>query len=131
MTDLIMEKGKESTYVLDDIIAGMLILTGLSSFTGKPLDIHRFIYDERRKYTILNSFSFSQDDIHPFSRVLERVLSRLELSRIIGMENPDFDRFIIKPAGIDIIKNDVLPLFAEDEIEQLTGIAEDFKNSCC
>jgi hypothetical protein len=131
MTDLIVEEGKESTYVLDDIIAGMLILTGLSSFTGKPLDIHRFIYDERRKYTILNSFSFSQDDIHPFSRVLERVLSRLELSRIIGMENPDFDRFIIKPAGIDIIKNDILPLFAKDEIEQLTGIAEDFKNNCC
>lgn len=79
-------------YLPSDIIAGMLAHVNKDYFTGNPKRIHEAVFELRTHFKILKAFHFSKYDVYPFSRELEKVLFSLQRARIIGMENPDFER---------------------------------------
>ena len=125
------EAGK---YILDDIVAAVIALVPESrgdKFDASTRQIHDAFRDMREHYPILkDQLSFSQEDVFPFSRQLEEAFATLELSRIIGMENPDYTRYLIKPGGRSFVKDRLLPLFAEEEQQQLRDMAEVFAQRC-
>jgi hypothetical protein len=122
-----MEKKK---YVPGDIIAGIFFYLEAPYFTGDIGKIHATIFEAKEKFKILKAFPFSVEDVSPFSRRLEDVLNRLELSRVIGMENPDFTRFLVKEKSKKYLEERIIPLFDDREKEQLRSIAAIFKEKC-
>lgn len=118
-------------YVADDVVGAVLSEAGVELFTGDTPTIHRTFFDLRDKFPILSKvLIFSTKHIHPFSRQLEDALGNLELARVIGMENPDYDTYIIKSAGQEFIRAHILPLFDKNDRDQISEIAKIFAQKC-
>lgn len=80
-----------------------------------------------KKYPILDAFVFSDSGPEPYSPALDESVSRLQLSGLIGRENPDYEVVFLQPAA-DQFYDDVLRSeFGDPEIQQqLTKIASQF-----
>jgi len=77
-------------------------------------------------YPILNAFVFSDSGPEPYSPALSESVSRLQLSGLIGRENPDYEVVFLRPAA-DQFYDEVLSFeFGAPEIRQLTEIASQF-----
>ena len=117
--------------VPDDAIAAMLSFLKSDSFSGDPKRIHETIYRLRGNYPdLLQDFVFSdpEHDVYPLSPLLERILSRLQLSRLIRMENPDFEVYILKPQAKKYARENILPRFNAGERKSLKKMAADFED---
>jgi len=125
------EAGK---YILDDVVAAIIALVPQDrgdKFDANTKQLHETFRDLRDRYTILaGQLNFSEEDVFPFSRQLEEALATLELSRIIGMENPDYTSYLIKDEGRQFVKDRLLPLFAPEEKQQLEEMAGEFARRC-
>src|SRR5208282_2972899 len=51
------------------------------------------------KYSILDAFVFSDTGPEPYSPALSESVSRLQLSGLIGRENPDYEVVFLRPAA--------------------------------
>jgi hypothetical protein len=79
-----------------------------------------------KKYSILDAFVFSNGGPEPYSPALSESVSRLQLSGLIGRENPDYRVVFVRPAA-DRFFNEVLKRdLAQSDLEQLTEIASEF-----
>jgi hypothetical protein len=112
----------------DDIIAVMF------SFFEKdkiPLDvekIHSTICIIKKKYPrMLKEFLFSENDVYPFSRLLEKVLFRLQNSGLIRPIAPDFKTAILDETSKKYIRNNILPLFKREEQKELAEMGKLFE----
>src|SRR6266700_16520 len=59
------------------------------------------IFNELRqtdKYSLLDAFVFSDIGPEPYSPALNESVSRLQLSGLIGRENPDYEVVFLRPA---------------------------------
>ncbi|TET38009.1 MAG: hypothetical protein E3J65_05815 [Dehalococcoidia bacterium] len=123
-------KSMRQKRVADDVIAAMLSFVKAGSFKGDPKLIHETIFDLKKRYPeLLEDFAFSdpEHDVYPLSPLLERVLSRLQLSRIIRMENPDFETYILKLRAKNYARKNILSRFNEEEQRQLEAMAKEFE----
>jgi hypothetical protein len=78
------------------------------------------------KYRILDAFVFSDSGPEPYSPALEESVSRLQLSGLIGRENPDYDVVFLQPSA-DGFFDDVLKTeFDGPQLQRLTEIASEF-----
>jgi hypothetical protein len=78
-----------------------------------------------RKYPILDSFVFSDSGPEPYSPALSESVSRLQLSGLIGRENPDYEVVFLRDAA-DKFFDDVLKNEFGDQLGQLAEIASRF-----
>ncbi|MBZ5613025.1 MAG: hypothetical protein LAO23_03370 [Acidobacteriia bacterium] len=77
-------------------------------------------------YPILEAFVFSDSGPEPYSPALNESVSRLQLSGLIGRENPDYEVVFLRDAA-DKFYDEVLSFeFGAPEIQQLTNIASQF-----
>jgi hypothetical protein len=80
---------------------------------------------ETKEYPILDAFVFSDSGPEPYSPALEESVSRLQLSGLIGRENPDYEVVFLRSAA-DRFFDEVLSTEFAAEIEQLSKIASQF-----
>jgi len=112
--------------LLDDIVCAILLLSSKDQFVGNQRYLQEAFWKLKDKYEdIFKGLIFSVD-LYPYSQLLERVFSRLELSRIISFDNPDYKSFILTPNGRDYIEKKVLPIFSNEECKVLENIGKDF-----
>lgn len=121
---------KKVKYVPSDIIGGMFFYFYYESpdspfFIGDQKKIHETLFELRKSYSILKVFPFSENEFFPFSQVLEKSLSILQLARVIRMED-DFARFVISNVQLEKI----IRIFDEGQKEQLREIAIKFREEC-
>lgn len=126
-----MDLLKDTGYVLDDVLAVMLAETNTEAFTGDTARIHETFYELSQEFPLLKPLmNFTNLYAYPYSRQLDEGLVRLETSRLIGMENPDYNRYVIKSATINLAKNHLAGIFKEDELQQIRKMAKLFKETC-
>jgi hypothetical protein len=116
--------------VADDVIAGMLSFVNGERFSGNPKTIHEAILELKGKYgDLLQDFVFTdaKHDVFPVSPLLEDVFARLQLSRIIRMENPDFEIYILTQRAKDYATAKIVTRFDKRERQQLKEMAESFE----
>lgn len=118
------------SYVPSDILAGILCFLKGSRFSGDPEKIHSTIARLQRHYSILDAFTFTRGDVYPFSRLLEDSLSILQRSRVIGMENPDYDTYRVEEESKQFVAENVLAHFSDEQRQQLQEITEVFESEC-
>ena len=79
-----------------------------------------------RKYPILDAFVFSDSGPEPYSPALNESVSRLQLSGLIGRENPNYEVVFLRAAA-DKFYDEVLDSeFDEIQHQQLSEIASEF-----
>ena len=118
-------------YIASDVVAAILAEAGVDAFTGDSTAIQDTFFRMAQSFELLETtMPFSTREVTPFSRDLEDALVSLELSRIIGMENPDYDRYIVKSAGREFVQEYILPLFTDEEKKQIREMAVFFAEKC-
>jgi hypothetical protein len=112
----------------DDVIAVMLSFLDLEQIPSSYRVIHTCVNRLKEEYPeLLEEFVFSHGDFYPFSRLLERVLFRLQNSGLINTINPDFDVCVIPIESKKYIKDNILPLFSEEEQRKLKEMSVKFQ----
>jgi hypothetical protein len=119
----------QNNAVASDVLAAVLASLNIEKFSGDPEKIHSTLARAKRHYPILDVFSFSSGDIYPFSRELEDALSILQRSRMIRMQNPDFDTYLVTPSGKRVGER-YLSKFSDGERAQIEELAEIFEFEC-
>lgn len=112
----------------DDVVAGMFSFFARETIPLNVRKIHTAMYKLKKKFPeMLEEFSFSENDLYPFSRLLERVFFRLQNSSLISTVNPDFKECIVRKESKEYIHKNILPLFEKDEQTKLKRMGQDFE----
>jgi hypothetical protein len=127
-----------ATILPDHILGAVLVLAEKKynehgelnrlAFRGHDFELQQIFSDLREtgKYGILDAFVFSDSGPDPYSPVLNESVSRLQLSGLIGRENPDYEVVFVRPAA-ERFFNDVLTKeLNSSQISQLTEVASEF-----
>jgi hypothetical protein len=130
----------QSTVLPDHVLSAVLVLAKRQR-AGKPgADTTRFafrshdfnfqeIFNELRltkSYPILETFVFSEVGPEPYSPALNESVSRLQLSGLIGRENPDYEVVFTRPAADRFFDEVLSGEFTPEEMKQLENVAARF-----
>jgi len=96
------------------------------AFRSHDFHLQEIFHELQKKYSILNAFVFSDSGPEPYSPALSESVSRLQLSGLIGRENPDYEVVFLRPAADQFYEKVLSSEFGADEIQQLTEVASQF-----
>jgi hypothetical protein len=103
------------------------------AFRGHDFQLQKVFSDLQKTgdYPILNAFIFSDSGPEPYSPALSESVSRLQLSGLIGRENPDYEVVFLQPAAdrfyAEVLSSEFDPL----QRRQLARIASEFLKQVC
>lgn len=83
-------------------------------------------FQKTKKYPILEAFVFSDSGPEPYSPALNESVSRLQLSGLIGRENPDYEFVFLRPAADRFFDEVLQSEFTSSQLQELTNIASEF-----
>ena len=125
---------KPTELLPDDVLAAVLTLAKRKSgrdrlaFRGHDSDLQKFFRDLSKTCgsRLLDPFVFSDSGPEPYSPVLNECLSRLQLSGLVGRENPDYEVVFLRPSAEAYFTESLSNRFSKDEMEGLERIADCF-----
>lgn len=87
------------------------------------------IYKYYRKYPALFAeFYFIESSTYPYSDLLERIITRHKISRLLKTENPDFEFIRLNKGSSELIDKKLKPNFFPSELEILKQIGEELRS---
>jgi len=124
----------QSPVLADHILSAILTLAKRQSqrsrfaFRGHDFQLQQIFSDLQQtgKYPILRSFVFSDSGPEPYSPILNESVSRLQLSGLIGRENPDYAVVFLKPAAERFFDDVLVTQLRQEDQKQLEEIATEF-----
>ncbi len=124
----------ETTVLPDHILAAVLVLAKQESakerlaFRGHDFQLQEIFHSLRssKKYPILDAFVFSDSGPEPYSPALSESVSRLQLSGLIGRENPDYEVVFLRDSADRFFEDVLKKEFSANQFEQLGEIASQF-----
>ena len=121
----------QSELLPDDVLSAVLTLAQRESrsdrfaFRGHDFDIQTIFSDLSSKFPVVRKyFVFSETGPVPYSPMLNESISRLQLSGLIGRENPDYEVLFLRPAADDYFENDLKGRLNADMLAELTEAAK-------
>jgi hypothetical protein len=98
------------------------------AFRGHDFQLQEIFSELARtdEYPILSTFVFADSGPEPYSPVLNESVSRLQLSGLIGRENPDYEVLFLRPSAEQFFHEVLEHEFSPVEIDQLRRIASVF-----
>ena len=114
----------------DDVVASVFSFLTVDEIPLDVKKIHSAFFELKREYPdMFRRFVFSRKDYYPHSALLERVLFRLQNSDLINTINPDFKICIIPKKSKTHIKQNIVPLFEEEDRKKLEKMARVFEET--
>jgi len=97
-------------------------------FRGHDYTLQEIFYALSRnpEYSLLQEFVFCESGPIPYSPALSDSVSKLQLSGLIGRENPDYERLFLNPAAEAFFDAVLAREFSPEARQQLEKIAADF-----
>lgn len=84
------------------------------------------IYDSSKKYPhLFSEFLFSTSGTFPYSDLLERVLTRAKISRVLKTVNPDFEFVQLSAGTNEYIDEKIKPKFEHGDYQILKEIGNE------
>ncbi|SRR5712691_2810530 len=96
------------------------------AFRSHDFHLQEIFNDLQKKYPILSAFVFSDSGPEPYSPALNESVSRLQLSGLIGRENPDYEVVFLRPAADQFFDDVLKSEFDDSQRQQLAEIASQF-----
>jgi hypothetical protein len=119
--------------VLPDHLLGAILLlakraSGKERFAFRSYDFKlQHVFDKlRRNHPILNAFVFSDTGPEPYSPALNESVSRLQLSGLIGRENPNYEVVFVLDSAEKFYEGVLGSEFAHSERIELEAVASEF-----
>jgi hypothetical protein len=75
---------------------------------------------------LLEPFVFSESGPEPYSPTLNEAVSRLQLSGLVGRENPDYEILFLRPSAEKYFQEELQGQFSDEEVRELQGLAQRF-----
>jgi hypothetical protein len=118
----------------DDILTALLALAKQKSgkerlaFRGHDSELQKSFRNlsDRCGNRLLEPFVFSDSGPEPYSPVLNESLSRLQLSGLVGRENPDYEVVFLRPSAETYFTQYLCHRFSNEELEMLNQTADCF-----
>ncbi len=98
------------------------------AFRGHDTTLQR-VFDELRgehQFPLLDAFVFSDTGPVPYSPILNESVSKLQLSGLIGRENPDYEVLFLRPAAEDFYDHSLSLQLSREQVKELREIADAF-----
>jgi hypothetical protein len=128
------------TTILPDHVLSAVLVLAEQQFNGRSSGHKRLAFRshdyqlqeifnslrETNRYQVLDAFVFSDSGPEPYSPVLNESVSRLQLSGLIGRENPDYEVVFVQPAADRFFREVLSNEFAPSELQQLSEVASKF-----
>lgn len=120
----------------DDVLAAILALAA-RKFPEKRLEVRAHDSDLQRVFRELvgrfdylqGFFVFSDSGPESYSPALNEAFAKLQLSGLIGRQNPDYQLMVLRPAASDYYDRKLEPSLDEKVKASLQGIADAFVTS--
>jgi hypothetical protein len=80
----------------------------------------------QKNYSVLKPFVFSDRGPEPYSPTLNESVARLQLSGLIGRENPDYAIVFLQPSAETFYDATLKSEFSEQQLGELQEIADTF-----
>lgn len=114
----------------DDILAAILTLAKEASgqerlaFRGHDSELQRVFRKLVREYhhPLMEQFVFSKGGPEPYSPILNESISRLQLSGLVGRENPDYEMLFLRPSAERYFHDELEQRFTRAEIRNLKQV---------
>ncbi len=74
----------------------------------------------------LDGFVFSDSGPEPYSPVLSESISRLQLSGLLGRENPDYEVVFLRRSADEYFNRELKPRLSDGEAKELSSLAQRF-----
>ena len=120
---------------LDDLMAGVFVGTGRRTLPSNRACIHEFFQEFSQRddlpedfQAMMSDVSFSAGDWYPFSREVEAALMRLQIGRLVSMNNPDYRSLTISVDQEQRIRTSLERLPGEDR-EFISQAAKEFRDA--
>ena len=113
-----------------DIVAVLLFLTGENVLLADPHRLHRAVEVAQQRCSLLQRFVFTPTGPQTMSRSLDEALALLKLSRVVRMENTDYERYMLDEQARKYINDVIVPRFSAEEQKSLAGAAAIVKEEC-
>jgi len=117
----------------DDALGAIFALTSTRSkkdtFRAHNQDLQRIFYnivEEEGSEFLKERFIFSTSGPTPYSPALSEAMTRLQLSGLIGKDNPDYVNINIKPAANKYFEEILKNLLTESDIKELERATDSF-----
>ncbi len=86
----------------------------------------RTLYEfSKRNVALFNDFIFSISGTFPYSDLVERVLTRAKISRVLKTVNPDFEFLQLAPGTGEYVDEKIKPKFSAQDYEILKEIGRE------
>lgn len=121
--------------MLDEITADDKILIILSEAGFEKqytkfnhCDLHRIIYRAKNKnIAFLDEFVFKNSGTYPYSALLERILTRMTISRVFTSISPDYTEYKLADGTAKYINEKITPKLTPENYNILKQLASQLK----
>jgi hypothetical protein len=96
------------------------------AFQSDDSQLQEIFSELQKDHRILDPFVFSDSGPEPYSPALEESVSRLQLSGLIGRENPDYEVVFLQPSADGFFDDVLTTEFDKSQLQQLAEIASAF-----
>jgi len=117
----------------DEVLSAILSLakrvtnTPRFEFRAHDSALQEIFQDLSRKSGLVSQFFvFSNSGPTPYSPVLNESIAKLQLSGLLGRENPDYEVVFLRPAADSYFDEVLKKRFKREELEELQQVAESF-----
>ena len=130
-----MEETNNHTHSPDDFLAALYLYSDIEEFTSNKEKIHSAIKElietfSSRVGDLTEEFVFSERESFPFSKTVEHVLMRLQLSNVIISENPRFYKYRVNNSIKNLLKKEIEKHLGREEVVLLKEMSKEFGTRC-
>lgn len=115
----------------DDVLSAILALAEQQSgedrfaFRGHDFRLQQIFSELSKEFPVVSKyFVFSSTGPVPYSPILNESISRLQLSGLIGRENPDYEVLFLRPTAQKYFTQALKARLDPETIDQLSKVAE-------
>lgn len=88
--------------------------------------VHRLFYHfSCDNPDVFKEFVFKTTGTYPYSRLLERVIQRLKISRVLKTENPDYERVRLAEGTSDYVHEEIISRLNQKDYDILKKLGQE------
>ncbi|ABS55094.1 hypothetical protein Mboo_0576 [Methanoregula boonei 6A8] len=92
-------------------------------FTFNDEKLHTIIYKAKQVHPeLFEEFNFRMNGTYPYSQLLERIIHRAKISRVIKTENPDFSEIQIRENSKNYVEQNLQPKIDSTDLSILKDL---------
>jgi hypothetical protein len=101
-----------------------------TSFKFSDEDLHILIFEAKKKNPeLFKEFNFRVNGTYPYSQLIERIIHRAKISRLIKTSNPDYSEIQLKDESKIYVEKNLQPKFKKNELDILKDLGKKLKFS--